>query len=204
MYALRVYNVLLPALIFAFDFQWITEGRLGEDITQLYKDLSSYRGGGLSAFEGFRLLTFLFLATVTDDDTHCDTSDDTHSDTSDDTNSDTSYEIEESCSFCEDLAEKLRSDEIATLWSIIKKLARLLRFVAQQDEEEEELVFLQADLVNEMHRACAGLMSALSDTPKHEPTSIRENLRGKPQSDKFTRWAEYVSFRHPSVACILS
>ena len=172
MYARRVYNVLLPALTFAFYFQWITEGRLGEDITGLYKDLSNYRDGGLSAFESFRFLTFLFLATVTEDDTHDDT-----------------------------------EGEIQKLFSIFWKLVRLLRLIPQQDEaeeKEEELVFLQADLVNELHRICAGLMNAFSVAPKPGRTGIFETFGCKPQSVEPMRWALYVSFRHHSVTCILS
>ena len=156
MYARRVYNVLLPALIFAFDFQWIIEGRLGEHTTRLYKKLSSYHGGGLSAFEGFHLLTFSFLAT----DTECD---------------------------------------VATLLYIYEKLSGMLRSLR---DEEEELVVLQADLVNEMHRICVGIVNVLLVAQKSEPEDILWGAT--PESDKLTRWAGYVYFRHHSVTCILS
>lgn len=86
-----------------------------------------------------------------------------------------------------DLTAEQVADLVAAYKSILESHASKLWSLAKNDEEEK-LVFRQADLVDEMHRVCAECVNALAE--------LAETLKESQPVRVACYWGQYVSFRH--------
>ena len=157
-YAQRGHYVLIPALIFAFDFQWIEGVGLNKRTIRSYRCLN-HGGPSASALEGFHLSTLLFLVNYPE-------------------------------------LNEIRS-LIPVYQRIIKSHAKRLRSIPgdvdsneDEDDREDGLIVKRADLVDEIHRLCAGIVDILSEWAKSPERNAEE---------KCGCYREYVSLLNYSV-----